>query len=95
MTPKAADGANFWQVNLLGGLKPLLFGGSAVASFQLEHGDTDDGCRMTEKGALCPIVGPAKLKVQTKQGHVISEAFAGERAQVEMRGTKISCRDEQ
>lgn len=91
-----------WKVNTLGGLGPALFGGSTVVSFMLKpvEGTSaeqaqrfDQNCTQSKKGMLCRVEGPVRLAVSTKRGVASADATAGERAEVEMRGTSLHCRD--
>lgn len=91
-----------WDVSLVKGLGPALFGGSFNASFSLEpldaasaseHARLKDACDMTPKGVLCKVTGPARLTIGTKAGKVVTEALPGERADVEMRRATLSCHD--
>lgn len=106
MKPNVKRGGNIreggWEVSLLKGLGPALFGGSFNASFSVEpldatsvseHARLKDACGMTPKGVLCKVTGPARLTVGTKAGKVETEALPGERADVEMRRATLSCHD--
>ncbi len=105
MKPERKSGstpAGGWRVNLARGLGPALFGGTFAASFSLHPIDEDSlseskrlegACAVTAKGMTCKIVGPARLNVGTKNGKVSTEVLPGERAEVDMRSTVITCRD--
>lgn len=93
-----------WKVNMLGGLGPALFGGSAMATFSVEPADNDESldysrfqnaCKTNTKGISCTVNGPAELHVGTKNGEVVEEIRSGEQETVEMRGATIHCRDGQ
>jgi hypothetical protein len=106
MKPNAKRGGQIreggWEVSLVKGLGPVLFGGSFNASFSVEpldatsvseHARLKDACDMTTKGVVCKITGPARLTIGTKAGKVDAEALPGERADVEMRRATLSCHD--
>ncbi|MEG3160220.1 hypothetical protein U1763_06875 [Sphingomonas sp. LB2R24] len=106
MKPNAKSGgktrAGGWKVNLASGLGPALFGGTFAASFSLHPIDEDsvseskrleNACGITAKGMTCKIEGPARLNVGTKKGKISTEVLPGERAEVDMRSTVISCYD--
>jgi hypothetical protein len=106
MKPNAKRGGKTrpggWTVNLAGGLGPALFGGTFSASFSLRPIDEtstaeskrlENACVMAAKGMICKIDGPARLKVGTKHGQTMTDVLPGERAEVEMRGSTISCHD--
>ena len=92
--------AGTWEVNLLRGLGPALFGGSAVASFAVhptvhsasEYQRLEDSCLPASNGAVCRVMGPARLTVGLKGGKVEVDALPGEQAEVSMRTTVITCR---
>lgn len=106
MKPNLKRGGNVreggWEVSLMKGVGPALFGGSVNASFSLEslgansaaeQARLKDACSMTPKGVLCKVEGPARLTIGTKAGKVEAEALPGERADVEMRRATLSCHD--
>ena len=92
-----------WRVNTLAGLKTVLFGGSTLVSFGMQPaGDSatvedyarlQKACEQQKKNFLCRIEGPMILTVSTGKGKAEIEALPGERAEVEMKGTTILCRD--
>lgn len=91
-----------WDVSLMKGLGPALFGGSFHASFSLraldessatERERLQDACDATKQGLICKITGPARLTIGTKAGKVEIEAAPGERAEVELRRATLSCHD--
>lgn len=101
---KPVDSRPAWEVDTLGGLGPLLFGGTSVMSMGVEPvGDATataadyqrlrKACDPTDKGAVCAIDGPVLFHVGVKGRVVQISAAAGEHAQVHIRGTRISCPD--
>lgn len=105
INPTIVDGARAndgWRLNLLKGLGPALFGGTATVGFSVQPvGDWNEAeferlnkvCNPNGKGVLCTVEGPARFGVKTKRGEVKLDALPGERATVEMRGTSVFCRD--
>ncbi|WP_315759943.1 hypothetical protein [Sphingomonas sp. Y38-1Y] len=53
----------------------------------------DKACATTKAGVRCRFEGPVRLKMGTRKGEIDMAAQPGERAEVEIRGTKIFCRD--
>ena len=93
---KVRDGG--WDVNLM----KSLFGGSFHASFSLQPIDQNsaperdrlkDACDSTKEGLICKISGPARLVIGTKTGKAEIEAAPGERADIELRRSTLSCHD--
>jgi hypothetical protein len=94
-----------WRIDTLSGIGPILFGGTATTSISTRPvGDSvsraeldriDGMCASTKSGSLCRILGPVELKMRTRRGEAQVEAKPGERAEVEIRGTKVFCRDPQ
>lgn len=87
-----------WDVNLMNSL----FGGSFHASFSLQPIDENsaserdrlkDACAPTKKGMICKISGPARLVIGIKTGKAEIEAAPGERADLELRSSTLSCHD--
>ncbi len=91
-----------WRVNILSGLSSL-FGGSALVSFGsspvgnvtdvAEYARLQKVCEQIKKTMMCRVEGPMKFIVSTGKGKAEVEALPGERAEVEMKGTGIYCRD--
>jgi hypothetical protein len=92
-----------WRANQLGGVKNLLLGGSTMVSFSVqpvgivtEQAEIDRLRRMCvqeKKSVICRVEGPAQLVVGASKATATIEARPGERAEVEMRGTTVYCRD--
>jgi hypothetical protein len=53
----------------------------------------DKLCARTKSGAVCRLEGPVRLKMGTRKGEIDLATQPGERAEVEIKGTKIFCRD--
>lgn len=62
-------------------------------SYQEAMAFVDKACQRTRAGARCRFEGPARIMMGTRKGEVDMEAAAGERAEIEIRGTKVFCRD--
>jgi hypothetical protein len=107
MTPvdRGRQGASSgeWRANQLGGVKNLLLGGSTMVSFSVqpvgvltEQAEVDrlqKMCAQEKKSVICRMEGPARLVVGASKATATIEALPGERAEVEMRGTTVYCRD--
>jgi hypothetical protein len=93
--------AGTWQVNLLGGVKNALLGGKTAFSMQVMpiEGDTSidqqtlERACSSEKGNLrCTLDRPLRLQVSTAKGDGSVVSTASERAVVETKGTRLTCR---
>ncbi len=62
-------------------------------SYQEAMAFVDKACAQTKSGARCRIEGPMRIIMGTRKGVVDMEALPGERAEIEIRGTKVFCRD--
>lgn len=89
-----------WRVNALSGLKAIFSGG--LVSFAMrpvgeatvqDYQRLSTACGQSKKGILCKVDGPGVLIVSTGKGKAETEARSGERAEVELRGTTVYCRD--
>jgi len=78
-----------------------LFGGTAATGISIgpiEGGDagpltTRDACTYTRKGVVCRIEGPVQLYMKTRNTEATLDAEKDERAEVEIRGSTVRCRD--
>lgn len=79
-----------------------LFGGSTATALNVSPVDRtnaaefvrlDNACAVVSKGAICKLEGPAKIEIATRSVKTSAEMGAGERADLEIRNTVITCRD--
>lgn len=91
-----------WKIDMLGGLGPALFGGTAVVTFAVRPVDEsqaaefkrlETSCSPNSKGATCKIIGPARITISTKTGDTTADVAEDQHPVVEMRNTSIYCRD--
>lgn len=101
--PAAPDGRTAWTANAVNFGQRFLLGGSAATGVGvkpiepatvIEYKRLDDMCAMKGKGAVCRLVGPVTFKFNWKGHEILTPMTSGERATVEVIGTKTSCRTE-
>ncbi|MEJ8630336.1 hypothetical protein P0F65_11785 [Sphingomonas sp. I4] len=101
--PAAPDGRTAWTANAMNFGQRFLIGGSAATGVGVkpiepanvaEYKRLDDMCMMKGKGAICRLVGPVTFKFNWKGRENLVPMAHGERATVEVVGTKTSCRTE-
>jgi hypothetical protein len=99
VTPKSS--AVIWKTDTAS-VGMHLFGGTAVTRLTVTPLDTtnaaefvrlDKACDVTAKGALCHLVGPAKVVIRTRRFEANAAMAVGERANVEVRDTVVLCED--
>jgi hypothetical protein len=101
--PSSPDGRTSWTANAMNFGQRFLLGGSAATGVGVkpiepatvaEYKRLDDMCMMKGKGAICRLVGPVTFKFNWKGRENLVPMAQGERATVEVVGTKTSCRTE-
>lgn len=101
--PASPDGRTAWTANAMNLGQRFLLGGSAATGVGVkpiepatvaEYKRLDDMCMMKGKGAICRLVGPVTFKFNWKGRENLVPVAQGERATVEVVGTKTSCRTE-
>lgn len=102
MINSGKEGGVLWEVNVLGGLKTALFGGSTMISFGVaplgepsvaDYKRLQGTCAQNGKELTCRVVEPLRLTVQAKGEAAKVESAPGERATVTTRGRHITCRN--
>ncbi|RYF51255.1 MAG: hypothetical protein EOO38_03695 [Cytophagaceae bacterium] len=100
-TSGTKDSGNVWSTDTAS-LGMHLFGGSTATSISLtplEGAETgaflseEEACTYTSKGVSCRVEGPAHLKMRTRTATAAIDVRNGERAEVEIRNTKVICED--
>lgn len=90
-----------WKADLAN-LGMYLVGGSTFASIQIDPVEgvdnplflkQQDACTYTGKGVNCRIVGVSRVEIHTRKAAAKLDAAPDDRAEVEIRATKIFCRD--
>lgn len=98
----ASDTTGELHVNLMGGLRAALLGGSAMVSFSVHPADEDDmaeykrlqnACQAASNGVLCKIKGPAKVRIGSPKGQLAAEVNADENVELQVRKSTLYCRD--
>lgn len=91
-----------WEVNILGGMKTFLLGGSAMVGFDVtplgeptvaDYQRLKKVCAMTGKEVVCGVSEPLRLSVQIKERVAEVEALPGEKATVATKGSRVNCRN--
>jgi hypothetical protein len=96
-----ADGP-IWSTRVMNLAQRFLVGGQAMVAMQMTPSDDatvadykrmSEACSSTGKVLSCTVEGPSqfRLVVNDKESKVAAEA--GEKARVEMKGTRITCRN--
>ncbi len=90
-------GPNSLEVETKGLGAKLLFGGGytfAIGVLPVSPGlekPEGNGCDVVRKGAACTIIGPALLRLTVKGSPISTEARPGERADVQLVGSRVRC----
>ena len=101
--PAASDGRTAWTASAVSFGQRFLIGGSAATGVGvkaiepatvIDYRRLDDMCAMKAKGAICHLAGPVIFKFNWKGREILTPMTPGERATVEVIGTKTSCRTE-
>ena len=95
--PRYGENVPEWRLDLVGGLKGALIGGTATARIGTEPVDGnyegfEEQCKLAKRGATCDLSGPVLFRVETLDREGTVEIAEGERAYFEMRNTKLICR---
>jgi hypothetical protein len=91
-----------WSTRVMNLAQRFLVGGQTMVTMQMAPGDAGtagdyarlgDACKPIGKTLACHILGPAEFRmgINGKASHTMVQP--GEKAQVEMKGTRITCRN--
>jgi hypothetical protein len=91
-----------WSTRMFNLAQRFLVGGQAMVTLQImpaadatvaDYARLTDACKSVGKATSCAIEGPAGLRLGINGKEARATAVAGEKAQVEIVGSRVICRD--
>jgi hypothetical protein len=91
-----------WSTRIFNLAQRFLVGGQAMVTLQMapaadatvaDYARLTDACKSVGKATACAIAGPAELRLGINGKEARATATAGEKAQVEVVGSRVICRD--
>ena len=99
---KPGETPHLWSTRMFNLAQRFLVGGQATVTMQMapaananaaDYARLGEACRAARKGVACAIDGPAEFRMGINGKEARATAGAGEKAQVEMIGSRVTCRD--